>query len=75
MMMPVYTSLNDWCSSLRIDLPYDDVPQLIHDDWKGFGNSLVQTGIFATNNAPSPNDYNKWEDWAFAVYYLLNNTQ
>ncbi|HVX00737.1 MAG TPA: hypothetical protein VHA52_09940 [Candidatus Babeliaceae bacterium] len=73
MMIPKYTSLNDWCSSLVIDFPNDNVPELKWEDWKEFGNDLIQGGSFATNDAPSPDKYDNWEDWAYAIYYVMNN--
>lgn len=73
MIIPEIIELDDWCSSLVIDFPTDDVPILINGDWKSFGNTLSQTGNFAINNTPSPDNFNDWRSWAFSVFYLMNN--
>jgi len=74
MILPEYISLNDWADSLFIDFPNDNVPILRKsDDWKEWGDFLIQCNSFQDNDAPSPIGFDDWKSWANAVYLSMNN--
>ena len=74
MMMPIHTDLQTWASSLIIDFPTQNVP-LYHegDDWKTWGNFLIQGSDFSENGAPGTEHFSEWNDWAMAVYRQMAN--
>ena len=74
MMIPEFSNISNWANSIIIDFPNDDIPLLYNeDDWKAWGNSLVQSTTFAQNNAPSTQRYDDWQTWAKDLYYCMNN--
>lgn len=74
MMMPIHTDLKTWGSSLVIDFPKDNIPFYQEgDEWKEWGNFLIQENSFATNGAPGTVHFSEWEDWAMAVYKQMAN--
>jgi len=74
MMTPVMASLPHWASSLMIDFPDDNIPYLGNEaEWREWGNLLIQEPSFAQNNAPSPNFFQEWRDWAFALYSVMQD--
>lgn len=75
MILPIETTLRNWADSLFIDFPNDDIPILItEDNWKEWGNQLIQADSFFDNNAPSTDVYNDWQQWANHVFYVMNNS-
>ena len=75
MMIPDFTNLSTWASSLIIDFPYDNIPFLIDEEnWKDWGNSLVQENSFSENNAPGTESYDNWKSWASTVFFTMANT-
>lgn len=76
MIMPLYISLMEWAASLFVDFPNEDIPQLSDEEkWKEWGNQLIQTGKFADENAPSPENYDSWEKWAIDLYFVMQDNQ
>jgi hypothetical protein len=76
MMLPVFTDIKSWANSLIIDFPKDDIPQLHDaDDWKSWGNILIQTTTFSDNNAPFPDNYTDPMKWAKDVFYAINTNE
>lgn len=74
MMIPRFTSLKDWANSLVIDFPDDDIPLLRHeDDWKSWGNFLIQEDSFADNAAPTTDTFKDWKSWADRVFLTMTN--
>lgn len=72
MIQPNMINFMDWAASLIIDFPEDDIPVLLNEnDWKEWGNFLIQEESFAQNNVPAPQTYtDKW-DWARDLYYVV----
>lgn len=74
MIQPQFIDVQLWADSLRIDYPDDNIPQLQSEqDWKAWGDELVQCQSFILNNAPGTVAYDKWEEWANAVYFVMQN--
>jgi hypothetical protein len=74
MMLPDFTDFKTWANSLTIDFPTDDIPYLYDENnWKQWGNTLIQTTSFSQNNAPSPENYSDSLKWAKDVFYSMNN--
>lgn len=74
MMLPNFAPLKVWADSLYIDFPTDNIPRLTdEDDWKRWGNFLVQENSFVNNAAPGTQSYNDWKVWAQAVFYVMAN--
>lgn len=74
MIIPEYINLSDWADSLQIDFPDDNVPILIdQNDWKEWGESLIQCNSFELNEVTSPLSFDDWRSWAHAVYFSMNN--
>ncbi len=72
--LPIGISLKDWAASLIVDFPDEIIPGLFDEDnWKLWGNIVVQTSTFSENGAPGTEDYDDWNTWAQAVYYTLDN--
>jgi len=68
MMNPVGATLISWASSLIIDFPTDNIPILRNEnEWKRWGDMLVQETTFANNGAPGTLMYNDWKTWAYAI--------
>lgn len=74
MIIPVNVSLTDWASSLIIDFPDSSIPALkSEEDWKGWGNTLVERNVFAENGAPSTHHFSDWQSWAKMVFFTMAN--
>lgn len=74
MMVPKYTTLQDWADSLVIDFPGDNIPILKEEgDWKTWGNTLIQETSFSDNGAPGTATFEDWTSWAEAVFYVMAN--
>jgi hypothetical protein len=74
MIIPIHTTLPAWAASLIIDFPSDDIPVLSNeDDWKRWGNQLVQSSTFSQNGAPGTAGYNDWQKWAQAIFNTMSN--
>lgn len=74
MILPEYINLNDWADSLLIDFPEDNVPIFQkNNNWKEWGDALIQCNSFQENEAPSPQTFDGWKEWAYAVYFTMNN--
>jgi hypothetical protein len=72
MVLPERISLKAWAASLVIDYPNDNIPLLFNEkQWKDWGNLLVQEDSFSDNNAPGTGDFNDWQSWAKAVFYVM----
>lgn len=74
MIIPNLTSLKNFSSSLIIDFPDDNI--IILDDknnWKEWGDQLVQSESFIQNSAPGTQNYNNWKDWAQDLFFVMNN--
>lgn len=75
MMLPEFTTLSQWGTSLFIDFPNDNIPILVNEnDWKSWGNFLIQENSFDENNAPGTDDFDHWQSWAQALFYAMENT-
>ena len=72
MMLPNFAPLSVWADSLFIDFPNDNIPRLENeDDWKRWGNFLVQENSFVNNGAPGTQLYSEWKTWAEAVFKVM----
>lgn len=75
MIIPEYISLKDWSASLIIDFPLDNIPILEDDNnWRLWGNLLIETKSFAINYAPGTQGYPDWKSWAKDLFFTMNNT-
>lgn len=75
MMIPDFTDLQTWASSLIIDFPTDDIPILKNEnEWKLWGDMLSQCTTFLENNSPGTQSYTDWKKWAQRVFFCMNNT-
>ncbi len=43
-------------------------------DWKSWGNGLLAIDIFTDQGVPTTDNYDNWQDWAFAVLHAMNET-
>lgn len=74
MMLPEFTNLPMWAASLIIDFPDDNIPILTDpDDWKRWGNFLIQEDSFIKNNAPGTDTFDDWQSWAQNVFFTMAN--
>jgi hypothetical protein len=75
MIMPISINLPNWACSLKIDFPDDNIPFLMSESaWKEWGNELLLSESFNRNDIPSPEGYDKWEEWALAVFFVMQNS-
>lgn len=74
MIIPSFVSLLDWANSLLIDFPSENVPVLYNDNWKEWGNMLIDGPLFSANGAPPTDTYSEWQPWAYAVYLAMLNS-
>ena len=73
MLIPYLVSAKDWFSSLLIDFPSENISVPQNDeDWKSSADFLCQSPLFSFNSVPAPQNYDKFEDWANVVYFLMN---
>lgn len=64
----------DWAASLLIDFPNDDIPILTDEnDWKNWGDKLVEIPVFESNEAPSTLKYDDSQKWMEAIYNAMSN--
>lgn len=85
MVWPEYIGLKDWAACLVIDYPNEYLPLLENEDkWQEWGAAVVNTGIFAKANVPSPfsikegqkkENFTDWREWAKTLYIILTNEQ
>jgi hypothetical protein len=71
MITPPKNDIAQWSANLTVDLPKDDTPILFPDNmdnWKEWGNILIQTTTFDANSAPDTKHYDNIEDWAKAAF-------
>jgi hypothetical protein len=74
MMIPTYATLPEWAASLIIDFPSDNVPVLSDENnWKIWGNLLIEENSFAINGAPGTQAYSEWMPWAQDLFYAMSN--
>jgi hypothetical protein len=74
MMNPKLATLKQWAASLIIDFPNDEVPLLQQEqDWREWGDALIQEGSFSRNGAPDTRLYQNWTDWAEVIFYAMAN--
>lgn len=74
MMLPKVATIDRWAASLIVDFPKDNVPFFKSgDDWKEWGNRLVQETSFANSGAPGTRLYADWQTWAEAVFKSMAN--
>lgn len=70
MIIPYGIGVKDWFASLLIDLQQYDIPILERDeDWKEIGD-FIRLNI-DISDIPSTYSYDKWNDWAYDFYYLM----
>lgn len=73
-MLPILTDVKTWAAALIIDFPDDNIPYLYDEnEWKKWGNMLVQENTFANNGAPGTGRYDDWQKWAQAVFKAMAN--
>jgi len=74
MILPISIDLKTWAASLVIDFPNDNIPFLDKEEnWKEWGNSLVEENSFARNGAPGTQFFKNWKTWAQAVFKTMAN--
>lgn len=74
MMIPKNVTLKEWAASLIVDFPLDNISILKdEDEWKPWGDDLVQENSFASNAAPGTHFYESWGPWAQAVFASMAN--
>lgn len=74
MMVPKETTLSDWADSLVVDFPQDNIPFLSEEeDWRTWGNNLIQERSFEENGAPGTATFKDWRSWAEAVFFTMSN--
>ena len=74
MMIPEFCDLPIFAASLIIDFPNDNVPILVaENEWKFWGNQLIQEPSFSVNDAPRTDGFNEWKAWAQGLYYTMSN--
>ena len=75
MILPIAINLKNWANSLIVDFPNDNIPILTQEEnWKQWGDRLVQSRSFINNNAPSTGLYDDWQSWANHVFFVMNNS-
>jgi hypothetical protein len=66
--------LDLFIGSMVIDFPVDNVVNSATiDDWKSWGNSLVQETSFANNGAPSPYGFETRFEWEQALFNSMTS--
>jgi hypothetical protein len=74
MVIPINISIELWAAKLIEDFPYDNIPVLkSNEEWKSWGNTVIQENSFATNAAPGTDKYQDPNDWMMAVYSSMLN--
>lgn len=75
MTLPDYITLTNWAHTLVVDFPKDNIPFLKDENnWKEWGNMLIQENSFSRNAAPGTQNYSDWQSWAKAVFYAMAGT-
>ena len=69
MTIPIPTqqqSFGDWADSLRFLRPDFEIQPIVVDidDWQDYAFRLMQSTILQTANAPRPDSFDNWQDWA-----------
>ena len=70
---PRYHTWNSWACLMveayagqQLSIPSDE------KDWKHWGEGLLAIDIFTNEGIPSPNTYERWQDWASALVGAVN---
>lgn len=73
MIIPERVSLQFWAASLIQDFPLDNIPLLRGENWREWGDFLIQENSFASEGAPSTKLYKDWKTWADAIFKCMAN--
>lgn len=69
MVIPTFITLADWAASLIVDYPNDGIPGLWDETkWQDWAATVLACPSFATCNAPTPYQYENWQDWAYGLF-------
>lgn len=77
---PTYIKLKDWADNLVGEFGNEGLPVLKDEkNWKVWASLVAGTGGFALLGVPAPLSnmplapkFNKWQDWARKVFYIVN---
>lgn len=63
-----------WADTVVFDLnKYAPIGRLMNeDDWQDWGAGIIGINGISQQNPPSPYDFDKWDDWAYRFYQMLN---
>lgn len=72
-IIPKYLSAQNWTGQTTILLaPIASIPKLLDEaHWQGWAAYVVSLPQLAAVNAPRPEGFQKWEDWATAFNVAL----
>jgi hypothetical protein len=72
MILPKGVTLTQFAASLVVDFPNDNIPFLSNEDnWKEWGNRLIQEATFSGNGAPSTDGFKDKAEWAQALFKTM----
>jgi hypothetical protein len=66
-VIPVQMSVMEWAEAMILPLSSKIVcPRLLNgDQWRDWGNKLIQFPAIAAYNPPQPEKFNDWREWAY----------
>jgi hypothetical protein len=66
------TSFKEFVESVVIDFPNENIPISTNEnEWRNWGNFLVEKTPFAKNGAPSPNGFRTRTEWEQAIFETM----
>lgn len=70
---PRFHTFESWASLMvelyaeqQLEIPNKDT------DWRAWGNGLLAIGFFAAEAVPTPEMFDRWDDWASALIGAIN---
>jgi hypothetical protein len=72
MIVPKDVTMKQFAASLVVSFPTDNIPFLDKEEnWKQWGNRLIQEQSFADNGAPSTDGFSNKLIWAQALFKTM----
>lgn len=62
----------DWNGSMLEYFGQEPIPYVVEDEWRDFAMAMIGTPTFANYALPSPDGFERWQDWVMAIIGLIN---
>jgi hypothetical protein len=70
--LPDYSSWDDWNGNMALYFAEQLFPVMSEIYWREVAQAIAVNSIFSNYNAPGPDGFNTWQDWARALTLAIN---